>query len=185
VRYPGQVPRILIFPLLFFSIVFFAGGAVFGVLRATGQVLEYRVPTASMEPTLHCPKPTAGCLGTRATIVVVWAGRTVSRGGIVVFHASAQAKERCQAENGEFVKRVIALPGELFAEREGVVFVNGHALNEPYVRASRRGDHSTPPFRVPAGRIVVLGDNRAVSCDSRVYGPVQVSSVAGTVVQIF
>jgi len=81
------------------------------------------------------------------------------------------------------IKRVIGLPGEWVWVWEDHVFVNGGRLREPYV-AKWRGRFDAPVF-VPPGSIFVLGDNRDDSEDSRVWGPVPVSSVRGRAVLVF
>jgi signal peptidase I len=56
------------------------------------------------------------------------------------------------------VKRIIGLPGEEIYARDGTFFINGQALQEPYIRFQ---DHwSIGPGRIPAGQFVVVGDNR-------------------------
>ena len=84
-----------------------------------------------------------------------------------------------------YVKRVIALPGETVAVRGGTVFVDGRALDEPYIVDPARytyplgasGDGAT--FTVPAGSVFVLGDNRNHSTDSHVFGPVPLDDIIG------
>ncbi len=78
----------------------------------------------------------------------------------------------------EFVKRVLALPGEVVEGRNGRVFVNGREVVEPYLPAGMTTD-DFPPVRVPAGQLWVMGDNRRNSADSRVFGPIRASSVVG------
>src|SRR5689334_13879077 len=90
--------------------------ATLGIAAAIVLVLEtevakpYRIPTASMEPTLHCAAPGPGCLGDSSDRViaasVVYEMRSPARGDIVVFKAPAAAKKDC-AEGGTFVKRII------------------------------------------------------------------------------
>ena len=81
-------------------------------------------------------------------------------------------------QNGDLVKRVIALPGQTIYSSGNNIYVNGHLLSEPYLP---RYDPLGPPipdatrqhpYRVPAGDFYVLGDNRAISCDSRYWGPI-------------
>ena len=67
----------------------------------------------------------------------------------------------------DFIKRVIALPGETIEERHGKVFVDGVKLDEPYV-SPVRDTTSFGPCRVPADHVFVMGDNRTNSNDSRV-----------------
>jgi len=92
---------------------------------------------------------------------------------------------------GIFVKRIIGLPGEAWSERDGVTYINGRRLAESYIAASRRdGDTKTlrdiPPLgklqRIPAQMYLMEGDNRAHSCDSRVWGLVPRVNIIGKVV---
>ena len=83
-----------------------------------------------------------------------------------------------------YVKRVIALPGETVAVRDGTVYVDGRALDEPYVADPPRyayptGNSGAGALTVPAGSVFVLGDNRNHSTDSHVFGPVPLDDVIG------
>jgi signal peptidase I len=141
----------------------------------------YRVPSASMEPTLHCAKPARGCDARFSDRVIalriVYRFRDPHRGEIAVFHAPAGAV-RC-GESGVFIKRVIGLPGETVSERNGVLFVDGRRLENQYVSAAAR-DHRTQTWaRLRSERYFMMGDNRAASCDSRDWGPVARDSFIG------
>ena len=76
-----------------------------------------------------------------------------------------------------FVKRVIGVPGDTVEITEGTVYVNGKALDEPYVRLFDRG--TMDPFEVPPDSYFVLGDNRGASDDSRSWGVVPAENVIG------
>ncbi len=148
----------------------------------------YRIPTSSMEPTLHCAAPAPGCLGRSSDRVlaakIVYDFRSPARGDVVVFKAPARAKTQC-TESGTFVKRIVGLPGEVVSERRGVVYVDGKRLIEHYVDPSRR-DRTTKTWpRVPAHQYFVMGDNRAASCDSREWGTVPRSSIVGPVIGLY
>ena len=102
------------------------------------------------------------------------------RGDIVVFKAPPAAAQRC-TEGGTFVKRLIGLPGEVVSERDGIVYVDGRKLDEPYVDLARR-DHLTQTWpRIPQGQYFMMGDNRVDSCDSRQWGTVPRGNLVGPV----
>ena len=85
----------------------------------------------------------------------------------------------------EFIKRVVGLPGESVQGRDGVVYVDGRRLIEPYLPPGTvTSDFG--PVRVPDRQLWVMGDNRASSSDSRVFGPIPRDTVVGrTVVRIW
>jgi signal peptidase I len=79
----------------------------------------------------------------------------------------------------DFVKRVIGVPGDRVEIREGTVFVNGEALDEPYIT-----DHDSSDMRemtLQDKQYFVLGDNRRGSNDSRNWGPVPEENILGKV----
>jgi len=75
------------------------------------------------------------------------------------------------------IKRVLATEGETVEVREGHTFINGQAVEEPWV--ADFGGMSYAAQEVPEGCVFILGDNRAVSYDSRAIGPVQVDEILG------
>jgi signal peptidase I len=163
------VSRLLRFLLIVLSIV-----GVLLVLAAITSKL-YRIPSSSMEPTVHCAKPGAGCLGDESDRIavskVLYEVRDPKRKDIVAYRLPARAAERCGAPAGStFVHRIIGLPGESVAIRSGVVFVDGRRLTEPYIAAGRRDRESSPARAISKDQYFVLGDNRTQSCDSRVWG---------------
>ena len=148
----------------------------------------FRVPTASMEPTLACARPTQGCtasLNDRVLVAkIVYRFRDPRRGEIAVFHAPPKAKARC-SEGGTYLKRVIGIPGDKVSERNGFMYVDGRKLSEPYVPPQDRDSDTGSWPRLGPGRYFVLGDNRSGSCDSRVWGPVPRSAFVGPVVATY
>ena len=99
----------------------------------------------------------------------------VQRGDIIVFHYPMDPEQ-------ELIKRVIGLPGDRIEVNEGIVYVNGQALEEPYIAA--------PPayssqWNVPDDRLFVLGDNRNDSSDSHSWGFLPFENVVGKAVLIY
>lgn len=169
------------------GLLLFALGALLmgpGTAAVLGLTMKpYRIPSSAMEPTLHCPVPSAGCVEDTADRILVlrfaplW---TPSRGDIVAFDTPAEAKLKC-GSGGTFVKRLIGLPGENVSLRKGSVLIDGRPLREQYIERGRRGD-DTGAWRVPRGEYFFLGDNRAQSCDSRQFGSVPRDNFVGPVV---
>ena len=165
-------------------------GAVAIVLGVKEFVVNpYRIPSSSMEPTLHCAPAVSGCEADRFSDRVL-ANRLVyrvqdpERGDVVVFDTPPEAAESCGA-GGTFVKRLIVLPGETWRMDNGVVYINGRRLVEPYIEQRRRDHDSRPSQRVPKGHYIMLGDNRTQSCDSRVWGPVPRNRLIGKVFAVY
>ena len=169
-------------------------GAIAIVLAIKAWIVNpYRIPSSSMEPTLHCARPAAGCEASTSDRVLanrfIYHFRSPRRGEIVVFKTPKLALEACGSQ-GTFVKRLIGLPGEVWEERSGFVYINGKKLNEPYVKADRR-DHDSyglmdiPPrhtyTRIPKNYYLMMGDNRSSSCDSRRWGLVPRKNLIGPV----
>ena len=80
-----------------------------------------------------------------------------NRGDVVVFHA---------LEEKDYIKRVIALPGERVAMEKGKLKINGKVMSESYLPPTTKTD-DFPEQTVPAGKLFVMGDNRQNSRDSR------------------
>jgi signal peptidase I len=161
-------------------------GAIAIVLAIKAWVVNpYRIPSSSMEPTLHCAhvRVSDGCEARYSDRVLanrfIYHFRKPHRKEIVVFNTPKAAQEMCGA-SGTFVKRLIGLPGETVSERNGTVFIDGKKLDEPYVKANRR-DTETGRWPVPKGDYFFMGDNRAQSCDSRRWGAVPRNDLIGEV----
>ena len=160
-------------------------GAIAIVLAIKAWVVNpYRIPSSSMEPTLHCAKPGSECEARFSDRVLAcrfcyrfWEPK---RGDIVVFHTPPLADARCGA-GGTFVKRLIGLPGDRWEERGGYVYVNGKRLVEPYIHADRRDSRTIAPIQIRKGQYFMMGDNRVSSCDSRAWGTVPHRNLIGKV----
>jgi signal peptidase I len=139
------------------------------------------IPTSSMVPTL-------GVYDRVLVQKAFFSWRDVREGQIVVF--SHPPLDHCGGpQEGDLVKRVIALPGQTIYSSGNSIYVNGRLLAEPYLPhydplgppiASRQH-----PYLVPPGEFYMLGDNRSDSCDSRYWGPIKGSSIIGTVVLVW
>jgi signal peptidase I len=178
---------------------------LFTIALAIGFVLvfeakvakPYRIPSSSMEHTLHCAKPGSGCIGSTDDRVLAlrleYDFESPQRGQVVVFRAPGAAAGCAAGDGGTtFVKRLIGLPGERVHENgHGFVSINRFGsrtwlrLNEPYVSSqARRSDtqHFNKTWRVPKGEYFMMGDNRGGSCDSRSWGAVPRGELIGPVV---
>ena len=78
-----------------------------------------------------------------------------------------------------YIKRVIALPGDVLRIDHGRVFVNGKRLPEPYVPERYSDDRSQPEMILPAHKYFLMGDHRSISSDSREFGPVDRDLIYG------
>ena len=132
-------------------------------------VEPFIVPTGSMIPTIQIGNRV---LAEKITYRFV---RPPRYGDIVVFPDP-------KGEHPHLIKRVIATDGQTVDLRDGKVYVDGKELVEPYTH----GQPSEPlspefryPYKVPAGDLWVMGDNRTNSGDSRFFGPIPVKEVQG------
>jgi signal peptidase I len=165
---PARRTRRRAWPWLLLAFVGFV--AVAGFLGLLVIFKTYKIPASSMEPTLQ-----VGDL----VFVSRWSFlfRDPRRGEVVVFTAPENSRI-------DLIKRVVGIPGDWIEIRAKRLFVNGQAVEEPYIEhrdpvvfspdapgpASSR-DHFGP-LVVQEGQYFVLGDNRDNSYDSRFYGPV-------------
>jgi signal peptidase I len=137
---------------------------VFGFVRPF--VLEaFRIPSESMVPTLE--------VGDRVFVnKFIYRFTEPERGDIVVFESVNGGEE-------DLIKRVVALPGDEVEVRSGTLLVNGVPQNEPYLNREIPDDSFFGPSRLSEGEVFVMGDNRANSADSRVFGPLPVENIEG------
>ena len=146
-----------------------------------------KVPSGSMEPTLRVGDYLLVnhlAYGPRLpfTNTAIETGKP-QRGDVVVFRFPPNVSEF-------YVKRLIGMPGDMWEERSGVVYINGKRLSEPYIQATRRDSQTLtlrdiPPrntyTRIPKGYYLMMGDNRSSSCDSRRWGLVPRKNLIGKV----
>ena len=137
---------------------------VFGVVRPF-IVAAYWVPTESMVPTLQ--------VGDRVFVnKFIYRFAEPERGDIVVFESVNGGQE-------DLIKRIVALPGDEIEVGNGVLLVNGEEQREPYLNGEMSFADSYGPTEVPEGHVFVMGDNRANSADSRVFGPLPIENIEG------
>lgn len=98
------------------------------------------------------------------------------RGDIVIFKPP-------DPDVRDFIKRVIAVPGDRLRIDHGTVYINGQVLEEPYLPEKWTYNNSWPAtgqdYVLPPDHYFVMGDNRNHSSDSRVFGPIDASSILG------
>jgi signal peptidase I len=155
-RLVREIIETIVLTLLMFLIIRFA-------------IQNFNVDGTSMEPNLH----------NRELILVdkwTYMFRTPDRGDVIVFVAPPHTEL-------DYVKRVIGLPGDVVTIRNTVVIVDGVTLVEPYVDPRNQGNmfayKNITNYVVPANTYFVLGDNRAVSSDSRDWGIVPKANIIG------
>src|SRR5919202_147237 len=156
---------------------------IFLAVRAVVQ--NFKVEGASMEPSLHTgqyllinkvgyarlegtPLAFLDHRGSDSADGYLFGGP--QRGDIIVFRAPVQPDK-------DFIKRVIALPGDTVEVRGGQVFVNDQLVDEPYIRD--KAPYLVPRQTVPPNHYFVLGDNRPNSSDSHVWGLVPTENIIG------
>ncbi len=163
-------------------------------------VQAYFIPTGSMEDTLQVgdhllvEKITYGPIIPRMIGMLgeirLWGIRGIQRGDIVIFRPPDD-------DERDFIKRCIAIAGDILHinDDDGFVYVNGVRVDEPYVKCPRISGTNCTDYRsfgrriiegkVPPGHIVVLGDNRTNSQDSRYFGYVPVERVRGKALVLY
>lgn len=146
-------------------------------------VKPYRIPSPSMVDTLE--------IGDRVLVNrVVYHLKDLGHGDVVVFR---WPKNR----DVVFIKRVVGLPGDRLQAKDGKLYVDGVAQEEPYVHKTNGVTDPTNPsgtivgttmsqpwglsdeYTVPEGHYFMMGDNRTNSDDSRVWGPVPENDLIG------
>lgn len=148
-------------------VVIIAVAFVLSLVIRTYVVDTRIVPTGSMLPTIQ--------LQDRLIVDrIFYKQDTIKRGDIIVFEAPESAHE-----NLDLVKRAIGLPGEKVQIKNGKVYINDKALNEPYIKDP--ADYEYGPVTVPAHSYFMLGDNRTASKDSHIWGFLPSDKILGKV----
>lgn len=174
--------------LEFLVILAISFALVFGFVRP--YVVEaFYIPSESMVPTLE--------IGDRVLAnKFIYRFEDPERGDVVVFK-SVEGGELPPEKNPisrlidflggkqgpppreDLIKRIVGTPGDEVVVKEGTVLVNGEPQKEPYVNGEFPDRSSSPPVTVPKDHVFVMGDNRANSRDSRVFGPVPYENIEG------
>ena len=137
---------------------------VFGFVRPF-VVEAFWIPSASMVPTLK--------YGDRVLVnKFIYRFTEPERGDVIVFKS-------VQGDDQDLIKRVVGVPGDEITVRGGRLFVNGEPQQEPYVNKKYPDRSFYAPTTVPKDHVFMMGDNRANSQDSRVFGPVPKENIEG------
>ena len=143
--------------------------AVLALVIRLFVVEPFRVDGPSMEPTLYT--------GERLLVdKISYRLHPARRGDIVVFRNPRNQRE-------DYIKRVVAVGGDVVEIRLGKLYLNDQPISEPYV--FRDGISSYGPQVIPPGFLFVMGDNRPNSRDSRFFGPIPQGLVRGRALVVF
>ncbi|HWT76619.1 MAG TPA: signal peptidase I [Mobilitalea sp.] len=115
--------------------------------------LNVDVPSGSMEKTIMVGDKVG-------TYRLAYLFGNPKRGDIIVFPFPDD-------ESVDYIKRIIGLPGETIEGKNGLVYIDGKPLKEPYVTSKLDSDFG--PYKVPADSYFMMGDNRNISADSRYW----------------
>ncbi len=153
-------------------------------------IQAYYIPTGSMEDTLKVgdhlfvEKITYGpvipqMIGMKKPVHLTFMGvRKVKRGDIIIFRPPHD-------EDKDYIKRCIAVPGDRYEIKEGAVYINEKRTEEPYVKGVTKPFNFGPTRQneiqglVPPGKVIVMGDNRENSQDSRFFGYLDIERIKG------
>ena len=150
--------------LEFLVILLVSFALVFGFVRPF-VVESFYIPSESMVPTLQ--------VGDRVLVnKFIYRFTEPQRGDIVVFKS-------VEGDGEDLIKRVVGVPGDVIAVRNGRLLVNGKRQSEPYVNKRFPDRSFFAPTTVPKGHVFVMGDNRTNSLDSRYFGPVPEKKIEG------
>ncbi|MGZ4736372.1 MAG: signal peptidase I [Acidimicrobiia bacterium] len=151
-------------------VILIGGALLIAVLLRAFVIQTFWIPSESMVPTLK--------IDDRVLVnKLSYKLHDPNRGDIVVFKAPPVAKT---AEIKDLVKRVVGLPGETIEGKNGRIYIDGHALKESYLPKGLQSK-TFGPKKVPPDSYFLLGDNRQVSEDSTIFGPVKRDQLIGRV----
>lgn len=148
--------------------------AIAFLLRAS-VVEAFKIPSGSMEPTLEIGDHilvNKMSFGLRLPLVqnTIVQFREPKRGDVVVFTLPDDPHtEEIDESQTNIIKRVVGLPGETIEVHATEVFIDGELLDESYARWLHGGKKDFGPVQIPEGHVLLLGDNRDQSKDSRYW----------------
>jgi len=144
---------------------------VFALILRSYAVASFFIPSGSMEDTLQ-----KGDLLIADKFSYKILRHEPQRGDIVIFWPPTKTSD-------PYIKRVIGLPGDTLSVHEGTVFIDGHGLNESYIKEHPYSDFG--PVTIPNDSFFMMGDNRNHSSDSRVWGFVARKKIEGRALFVF
>jgi signal peptidase I len=146
-------------------------GVLIALAAQAFLVQAFWIPSPSMAPTLE--------VGDRVLVnKLSYRTHDVNRGDLVVFERPPQASTGADGEIKDLIKRVVAVGGDTIEGRDGVVYVNGERIDEPYLESGTPTENLDRQ-EVPGGHVFVMGDNRLNSEDSRVFGAIDEDTIVG------
>lgn len=152
-------------------VVIVAAAFVLALLVQHFIVKPFAIPSPSMEPTL--------VQGDRVLVNrLVYHFRSPEKGDVIVFHPPGRV------DSDPFIKRVVAVAGDTVAVHNGVLWVNGVAQDEPFIKEHPILD-DYPEVTIAPGTVWAMGDNRNNSGDSRVFGPVSEDAIMGRAFAVY
>ena len=179
----------------FFRTVLQLASAAAVALTARASLADhYRVPSGSMEPTVHVGDRivvSKMAYGIRLPLTDTYLVRyaTPARGDVVVIEPPETAHESKHAADSDIIgsvllKRVVAVAGDLVEVRDGHVRIDGREIPEARISLAAGGGPDLGPVRVPDGKVLLLGDNRGNSRDGRWFGFIDREHVLGRAVSV-
>ncbi len=102
--------------------------------------------------------------------------REVHRGDVIVLKYPLNTQRN-------YIKRIVALPGDTLEVKDGTLFINKKPVKEPYLNGTPQGNYG--PMKVPADAVFVMGDNRNNSEDSRSFGTLKKAFVVGQAILVY
>ena len=152
-------------------VVIVAAAFVLALLVQQFVVKPFAIPSPSMEPTL--------VEGDRVLVNrLIYHFRSPERGDVIVFHPPDRPG------SDPFIKRVVAVSGDKVAVHDGMLWLNGVAQFEPFIKEHPMLDEF-PETTIASGYVWVMGDNRNNSGDSRVFGAVSEEAIMGEAFAIY